>query len=130
MLLLSRRERDPDLVLVTRATSGMRLGRQNKWLGVQNVALTLATVVAGDCGKSGELLVIDLLVLAIAISLAFFRDRGREMELARRGAIKPTNGACRSGPNDVATAEVMPEGKREDEQEETDHCIGLPGQSC
>jgi hypothetical protein len=108
-------------VLVTRATSGMSPGRQNKRLGFQNVSLTLATVVAGDCGKSGvELLVIELLVLAVTISLAFFRDRVREVELARRGTIKPTNGVCRSGPNDVATAEVMPEGKREDEQEETE----------
>jgi hypothetical protein len=99
----------------------MSLGRQNKRLGVQVVPLALATVVAGDCGKRGvELLVIDLLVLAVTISLAFFRDGVREVELARRGTVEPTNGACRSGPNDVATTEVMPEGKREDEQEETD----------
>lgn len=120
-------------MLVTRATSGMGPGRQNKRLCVQIVSLTLATVVAGDRGKSGvELLVINLLILAVlvAISLAFVRDGARELELARRGTIEPTNGAGRSGPNDVATAEVVPEGKREDEQEETDHYVGLPGQPC
>jgi hypothetical protein len=101
----------------------MSLARQSKRLGVQIVPLTLATVVAGDCGKSGvELLVIELFVLAVlvAISLAFVCDRAREVELAGRGTIEPTNGARRSGPNDVATAEVVPEGKREDEQEETE----------
>jgi hypothetical protein len=98
-------------------------GRQNNWLGVQIVSLTLTTVVTGDCGKSGvELFVIDLFVLAIlvTISLAFVRDRAREVELARRGTIEPTNSARWSGPNDVATAAVVPEGKREDEQEETE----------
>ena len=131
--LLGRRELDQDLVLVSRATFGMGLGRQNKWLGVQIVSLTLTTVVAGDRGERGvELFVIDLSVLAVlvTISLAFIRDRARKLELARRGTIEPTNGARRSGPDDVATAEVVPEGKREDEQEETEHYVGLPGQLC
>ena len=57
-------------------------------------------------------------------------DGVREVELACRGTIEPTNGACRSGPNDVATAEGMPEGKHVDEQEESNHYIQLPGQSC
>jgi len=120
-------------VLVSRATFGMGLGWQSKGFGVQMVPLTFPAVIAGDCWERGvELVIIDLSVLAIlvTISLAFFRDRVRELVLARRGAIEPTNGGRRSGPNDVATAEVVPEGKREDEQEETEHYVGLPGQSC
>lgn len=131
--LLGCRERNPDLVIVSRATFGMSLDRQSKRLGALVVPLTFAAVVAGDCGERGvEHVVIDLFVLAVlvATSLAFFRDRARELELARRGTIEPTNGARRSGPNDVATAEMVPEGKGEDEQEETDHYVGLPGQSC
>jgi hypothetical protein len=131
--LLGCRERNPDLVLVSRATFGMGLDRQSKRIGVQIVPFTFAAVVAGDCWERGiELVVIDLFVLAIlvAISLAFCRDRDRELELAGRGTIEPTNGGCRSGPDDVATTEVVPEGKREDEQEEAEHYVGSPGQSC
>jgi hypothetical protein len=54
------------------------------------------------------------------VSLAFVRDRGRKVKLARRGTIEPANGGRWSGPDDIAAAEVMPEGKTKDEQEETE----------
>jgi hypothetical protein len=108
-------ERDPNLVFVSRATFSMGPGRQTMRLGVQIVPLGFAAVVAGDCGEGRvALLVVDLFVLA------FIRDRAREVELARRGTIEPTNGGRRGGPDDVATAEVVPEGKCKDEQEETE----------
>lgn len=113
--LLGCRERNPDLVLVSRATFGMGPGRQSKRLGVHSVPLAFAAIVTGDCGERG--VVIDLFVLGIlvAISLAFFRDRAREVELARRRTVEPTNGGRRSGPDDVAAAAVVPEGKGKDE---------------
>ena len=127
---LGCRERDPNLVFVSRPTFGVGPGWQSKGLGVHVITLAFAAVVAVDCGERCiQLLVVDLFVLAVlvAISLAFIRDRAREVELARRGTIEPTNGGRRSGPDDVATAAVVPEGKREDEQEETDHYVGIAG---
>jgi hypothetical protein len=126
--LLGGGERNPDLVFVSRATFGMGLGWQSKRLGVRIVPLAFAALVAGDRGDMGiEPLVVNLLVLAVlvAMSLAFFRDRERKTELARRGTIEPANGGGWSGPDDVATTEVVPEGKREDEQEETEHYAGI-----
>jgi hypothetical protein len=117
------RERNPDLVFVSRATFGMRLERLRKRLRVRIVPLAFAAVVAVDCGDRGiELLVVDLFILAVlvAISLAFICDRARKVELARRWTIEPTDCGCWSSPNDVATAEVVPEGKAKDEQEETE----------
>jgi hypothetical protein len=121
--LLGCGERDPMLVLVSRATFGMDPSRQGKRLGIRFVPLALAAVVAGDRGNRGVvLLVVELFVLAVLIAMfpAFVRDRAREVELARGRAIEPANGGRWSGPDDVTTAEVVPEGKRKDEQEETD----------
>jgi hypothetical protein len=109
-------------VFVSRATFGMGLERQSKRLRVQIVPLALAAVVAVDCGDRGvELLVVDLFVLAVlvAISLAFIRDRARKVELARRWTIEPTDCGRWSRPDDVATTDVVPEGKGKDEQEES-----------
>jgi hypothetical protein len=125
---LSCGERNPELVFVSGATFGVGLDRQSKGLGVEIVPLAFTAVVAGDCGNRGiNLLVVELFVLAvlIAISLVFIRDRAREVELARRRAIEPANGRRRGGPDDVATAEVVPEGKAKDEQEETEDYVWI-----
>jgi len=119
---------NPDLVLVSRATFGMDLERQSKRLGVRFVPLAFVAVVAVDCGDRGiQHLVVDFFVLAVfvAISLAFICDRARKVGHASRRAIEPTNYGRRSGPDDVATAEVVPEGKRKDEQEESEHYMGI-----
>jgi len=120
--LLGCRERNPERVFVRRATFGVSPMGHSKRFGIPIVALAFAAVVAGDCGDRGIEFVVEFFVLAvlITVSLAVFRDRAREVELARRRAIEPANGRRRGGPDDVATAEVVPEGKREDEQEETD----------
>jgi len=115
-------ERDPDLVFVSRATFGMRFERQSKRLRVQIVALAFAAVVPVDRRDRGiELLVVNLFVLAVlvAMSLVFIRGRARKVELAHRRTIEPTDCGRRSSPDDVATAEVVPEGKGKDEQEES-----------
>lgn len=125
--LLGCGERNPDLVFVSRATFGMGPERQRKRLCVHVVSLAFAAVVAVDCRDRGvELLIVDLFVLAVlvAISLAFIRDRARKVELARRRTIEPTDCGRWSSPDDVATAEVVPEGKRKDEQEESNHYMG------
>lgn len=126
--LLGCGERNPDHVFASRSTFGMCLGRQIMGFGIPFVPPTFAAVVAGDCGDRGIELVVDFFVLAvlITVSLAFFGDRAREVELARRWTIEPANGGRRSGPDDVATAEVVPEGKRKDEQEENEHYVGFP----
>ena len=126
--LLGCGERDPDLVFVCRATFGMGLERQSKRLRVQIVPLALATVVAIDCRDGGVgLLVVYLFVLAVlvAISLALIRDRTRKVELARRWTIEPTDCGRWSSPDDVATADVVPEGKGKDEQEESKNYMGI-----
>jgi hypothetical protein len=122
--LLACGEWNPDLVLVSGATFGVDLERQSKRFGVRFVPLAFAAVVAVDCGDRGiQHLLVDFSVLAVfvAISLAFICDRARKVVgLASRRTIEPTNDGRRSGPDDVATAEVVPEGKRKDEQEETE----------
>ena len=115
-------------MFVSRATFGMRFEWQNKRLRVQIIALAFAAVVAVDCRDRGiELLVVNLFVLGVlvAMSLAFIRDRARKVELARRWTIEPTDCGRRSSPDDVATAEVVPEGKGKDEQEESNHYMEI-----
>lgn len=114
-------------MFVSRATFGMRFEWQSKRLRVQIIAFAFAAVVAVDCRDRGiELLIVNLFVLGVlvAMSLALIRDRARKVELARRRTIEPTDCGRRSSPDDVATAEVVPEGKGKDEQEESNHYMG------
>lgn len=125
-LSLGRRERDPDLVFsrVARESLGVRLERQSKRLEIGfETGLALAAVVAVDRRDGSEdLLVIELPVLAVlfVVPLAFFGDRTREMVLADGRTIEPAHNVGRGGPDDVATAEMVPKGKGKDEQEETE----------
>jgi hypothetical protein len=116
-------ELNPDPVFVSGAAPGIRPERGSKILRVRIVALAFAAIVAIDCRNSGVgLLVLKLFVLAVlvAVSLAFIRDRARKVEFARRWTIEPTDCGRGCSPNDVATAEVVPEGKGKDEQEESE----------
>jgi len=122
--LLGCRERNPERVFVRRATFGVSPMGHSKRFGIPIVALAFAAVVAGDCGDRGiGLLVVELFVFAVprAIPLAFFRDRTRELGLALGGTIEPTNDGRWGGPDDVTTAEVVPNSKREDEQEKSEY---------
>ena len=115
-------------MFVSRATFGMRFEWQSKRLRVQIIAFAFPAVVAVDCRDRGiELLVVNLFVLGVlvAMSLASIRDRARKVELARRWTIEPTDCGRRSSPDDVATAEVVPEGKGKDEQEESNHYMEI-----
>jgi hypothetical protein len=121
--LLGCGEWNPHLVFVSRAGFGIGLERESKRFRVRIVPLAFAAIVAIDCRNSGvELLVLNLFVLAVlvAVSLAFIRDRARKVEFAGRWTIEPTDCGRGCGPNDVATAEVVPEGKGKDEQEESE----------